>query len=337
MNRLIATFLLALAPLFLTVNTQAKETKTAVTSNAIDKSISPKKYHNLLGKGIDVIWAETEKGIETYNIKMVKDFKKAGFSHVRIRIKYSPDAKLLAHLDKVVKDCLSENLIPIIAYHGGAFEKEPTMENLNKSVEWWGTVANFTKKYSHKVSFNLIIEVTDALNKEKDLLNQFYEKAVTEIRKSNQTRIIFISPVMRSAPEYLKDLKIPSKHNNYLMAEWHFYASGPDKINEDKKWTAGTEEEKNLIRAKIRTAMDWQTSTGIYTWVGAWMAGNYNKGNDYSVEEQLVFANFVSCELTKSKIPFAINADHQYYQAESSTWKEELKPVLDEIIKPNCN
>lgn len=312
------------------------KSKSPIVSGTADASISPKQYAASLGKGIDVTWVETRKGFETYNIKMLRDFKQAGLRHVRIRVKHEPDAKLLAHLDKVIQDCLAEGLIAIIAYHGGEFEEKPTLANLNRSVAWWRKVADFAKSYSHKVSFDLIVEVTDALNKEKDLLNQFYEAAVTEIRKTNPTRIIFISPVLRSAPEYLKDLVIPSAHNHYLMAEWHFYASGPDKTNENKKWTIGAEAEKDLIRAKIKAALDWQMKTGIYTWVGAWMAGNYNKGNTYTVAEQIVFANFVTCELTKNQIPFAFNADHKYYDAQKLTWIDSVKPVFDEILQTNC-
>jgi hypothetical protein len=310
--------------------------KSEDNSGNIDAPISPKNYHAKLGKGIDVIWAEMKKGIETFNPKMVKDFKQAGFSHIRIRVKDYPDQKLLAHIDNVVEQCLQNNLIPIIAYHGGEFEEKPTAENMEASVQWWGIVANHFKNKTHNVSFDLIIEVTDALNKEKDKLNTFYEKTVTEIRKTNPNRIIFISPVVRSAPEYLKDLKIPTQHNNYLMGEWHFYASGPDKTNKNKLWTTGTEAEKDLIRAKIKTAMQWQNQTGIYTWVGAWMAGNYNKGNDYTVAEQVQFANFVTCELTKNNIPFAFNADHKYYDAANNKWYADLKPVLDEIMKTTC-
>ncbi len=317
-----------------TIRKQQRKKKTVIQSDK--QNILPKNYAGMLGKGIDVIWAETKKGIETYSSKMVKDFKDAGFSHIRIRVKDQPAPDLLAHIEKVTKECLANNLVPIIAYHGGAFEEKPTMENLNKSVEWWAAVASYFKNQSLKVSFDLIIEVTDALNKEKDMLNIFYEKAVSAIRKTNPTRIIFISPVVRSAPEYLKDLKIPKESNGFVMAEWHFYASGPDKLNENKKWTSGTEAEKELIRAKIKIALEWQTKTGIYTWVGAWMAGNYNKGDDYSVAEQIVFANFVTCELTKHNIPFAINADHKYYDAKNETWYKNLKPVLDEIIKINC-
>lgn len=57
---------------------------------------------------------------------------------------------------------------------------------------------------------------------------------------TNPDRIIMISPRLRSDPNYLQ--KIPSAHNGYLMAEW-------------------------------------QNQTGIPTWVGAWMPGNYNKGD----------------------------------------------------------
>lgn len=91
------------------------------------------------------------------------------------------------------------------------------------------------------------------------------------------------------------------------MAEWHFYASGPSKTNKEKLWTTGTEKEKQIIIDKINLELDWQKKTGIPTWVGAWMPGNYNDGNDYSVEEQAVFAKFVSSELEKAKIPFAVN------------------------------
>ena len=86
------------------------------------------------------------------------------------------------------------------------------------------------------------------------------------------------------------------------MAEWHFYASGPDKANEKKLWTTGTDAEKKLITDKIQTALAWQQQTGIPTWVGAWMPGNYNKGNTYSVEEQTVFAGFMTKALSDAGI-----------------------------------
>jgi Cellulase (glycosyl hydrolase family 5) len=307
-----------------------------VTNPLLDSPIEPPKYQQLLGKGVNVIWAEFKSGVSTYNPTMVKDFKEAGVSHIRIRVKDDADSDTIKQTERVVQDCLANGLIPVIAYHGGLFEEQPTLENLQKSVDWWTTVSSYFKDYSHQLSFDLIIEVTDALNKDKDILNTFYEKAVTSIRATNPTRIIFISPVVRSSPENLQFLNIPTQANGYLMAEWHFYAAGPDKVNTLKKWATGTQTEKDLVSDKIKIAMDWQQKTGIYTWVGAWMPGNYNKGDNYTPQEQIGFANFMTCELTKNKIPFAINSDNKFYDPAINQWRPDLKPVLDEIIKTNC-
>jgi hypothetical protein len=49
-----------------------------------------------------------------------------------------------------------------------------------------------------------------------------------------------------------------------------------------------------------------------------------------------VFAQFVTCELTKNKIPFAVNSDVWFYDRISYTWDATLKPVLDAIVGTNC-
>ena len=67
---------------------------------------------------------------------------------------------------------------------------------------------------------------------------------------------------------------------------------------------------------KICLAQEWSKKTSIPTWVGAWIPGNYNKGNDYTIAEQEAFAAFVSSELSKAKIPFAINSDTKFYDRE---------------------
>ena len=60
------------------------------------------------------------------------------------------------------------------------------------------------------LSFDLLIEATDSLNKQPEKLNEIYELLVTEIRKTNPTRIIMISPRLRSDAAYLQELKIPT-------------------------------------------------------------------------------------------------------------------------------
>lgn len=296
-----------------------------------DQAIKPWDYAKLLGRGMDVDWSKTKEGRETYNEQAAKDFKEAGVSHVRIRISEKPTEELLKGLDKQIDDCLKNGVVPVIAYQADEFKNEPNEENTQKVVEWWKTVAERYRNYSHLLAFDLLIEATDSLNKQPEKLNELYERTVAEIRKTNEDRIIMISPRLRSDPEYLKELKIPSQHNGYLIAEWHFYAAGPSKTNEKKLWTTGSEKEKKLVDDKISAALAWQKNTGVPTWVGAWMPGNYNDGNDYSINEQVEFAKYMRQQLDKAGIPFAVNSDTKFYDRQSNKWIEKMQPVFQAI------
>lgn len=311
-------------------NTIEIETKDEIDWNS---PVSPQKYQQLLGKGMDVDWSKTSKGKDTYSQKMVKDFKDAGISHVRIRVKDEADENLFKSLDKQIDDCIENGLIPVLAYQADEMKNDPSKKNIKKVAKWWSEVAGRYKDKSYMLSFDLIIEVTDELNDKPETLNEIYEELVSEVRKTNPERIIMIYPRVRSDAQYLQDLKIPSKHNNYLMAEWHFYASGPSKTNDRKLWTTGTLEEKQKVLDKINLAKEWSSKTGIPTWVGAWMPGNYNDGNDYSIEEQVVFAKFVSESLYDAGIPFAVNSDTKFYDSEGNKWIEDMKPVFDCIFR----
>lgn len=295
--------------------------------------ISSWDYQSKLEKGMDVDWSKTEDGKEHYNIKAVQDFKSSGVNRVRIRIKDKADSDLFLTLDKQIDDCIKTGIIPIIAYQADEFKNNPDEKNIQEVVDWWSIVAERYKEKSYLLSFDLLIEATDALNKQPEKLNEIYERIVTEVRKTNPQRIIMISPRLRSDSQYLSELKIPSQANGYIMAEWHFYAAGPSKDNDRKLWTIGTENEKKLITDKINYALDWQKKTGIPTWVGAWMPSNYNDGDDYSIEEQVVFADFMTSSLVNAKIPFAVNSDTKFYDRENNNWIDSMLPVFNTIFK----
>lgn len=308
--------------------TQANTNNTEIPPDGT-QPINPWDYQKLLGKGMDVDWCKTSKGQKYYNTIACESFKLSGISHVRIRIKDYVSDKLFESLDKQINDCLEHRLIPVIAYQANEFKNAPTEENIQKVVKWWGTVAERYKDKSFFLAFDLLIEATDALNKQPEKLNEIYGRIVPEIRKTNPERILMISPRLRSDAAYLHELKIPEGHNGYLMAEWHFYAAGPSKTNTRKLWTTGTEAEKKLITDKIQLALKWQEENKIPTWVGAWMASDYNDGNNYSVQEQIVFATFMNEQLTNAGIPFAVNSDTKFYDREKNIWIEDLQPLFE--------
>jgi hypothetical protein len=315
-----------------------KEESISKSASSTDPAcaISPKDYQSMMGVGMDVDFAKTGKGISAYDTKIIKDFKAFGISHIRIRIKDDATEELLTQIERVVNDALANNVIPVIAYQANDYKLNPNQSNLNKAVDWWRTVAKRFASHSYKLSFNTMIEPSDELNNNLAALNLYHEETTKAIRESNPLRIVFVAPGVRSSPENLQFLQIPSTHNDHVMVEWHFYAAGPSKTNANKLWTVGTESEKNLIRDKIAIAKNWGEANQVYTWVGAWMPGNYNDGDDYTIPEQIVFANFMTCELKKNNIPHAFNSDVHFYDRENLVWINEMLPVASEIVSPTC-
>lgn len=205
---------------------------TASSFQSQDEAITPAQYQSMPGHGMDVDWSKTSEGRANYQTQAVIDFVEAGIKHVRIRVKDDLTPDVLASLDRQIDDRLSHGLIPVLSYQADAFKNDPSERNLEHVVEWWSTIAARYQDKSHALSFDLLIECTDALNQQSDRLNEMIERVTAAIRRTNPDRIIMMSPRLRSNPAYLSELRVPSQANGYLMAEWHFYAAGPSKTNE---------------------------------------------------------------------------------------------------------
>lgn len=313
-------------------NLQTSPESTPVAANT---PITPKAYQAMLGRGFDVDWWERNDldPYGDYTDLAVKHFKERGVGHIRIRIHHynltDADFKRLRHQ---VMTCIDQDIVPIVAFSAKPYKENPCVEEHDLVVDWWRQMSLQMADIPHKLSFDLIIEPSDLIKQDADELNALYEDCVTAIRESNPTRIIFIAPRKLSHPDKLCDLVIPSEANGYVMAEWHFYASGPDKANSNKLWTTGSDLEKALVTDQVEMAVNWQRQTGIYTWVGAWMPSNYNSGDSYTLEEQIVFSRFMCQVLSTYSIPFAINTDKFFYDYATDTWVDKFIPLMDVIF-----
>ena len=291
--------------------------------------ILPGKYQKMLGTGIDVDWVN----FDINYLRVAKDFRERGFNTVRIRIRECNTSEAYLHRIKEVVDAsVQAGLVPVVAFNASEFKERPDTNTMLCTLRMWQALARTLKNEPYTVSYDLIIEPSEGLDTNCKILNEFYARAVREIRAIDPSRIIFIAPNHFSSPYYLRCLQ-PLK-DRYLMAEWHFYAAGPRKHGKKNLWTTGTPAEKNAILTAIDAAHDWQKQTGIRTWVGAWMPGNYNHGNDYSVPEQVQFARFMTCALRHAGIPFAINAGKHFYNYKTYTWMPQMAPVLDAVLPP---
>ena len=301
--------------------------------------IDPYDMVRRMGTGVDATWSEVPRKIANYTPQATAEFARKGFRHVRLRVARDPAADTWAYLDGQIRDALDNGMIPIIANQSHVFENDPNLDTQAAWMQWWADMAEHYKDYPYELMFNLIVEIAarSPLSREPvDQLNDAYEKAVTAIRRTggnNGERIIIISAPRRSDPAKMHLLRIPSQGNGYLIGEFHEgYAAGPspDPTSPHYYWE-GTDEEIALITKRVDTAMKWSDETGIPVWVGAWMPGNYNKGNDYDIERQIAFATDFIGVLNGRGIPHAVNATKKFYDVSSNTWTE-LEPVVDHIM-----
>ncbi len=298
--------------------------------------IDPADMVKMMGPGIDVSWAKTRSLAARYTPFEARSYSDAGFGHVRIRTDMNADDTLFSFLDGMISDCLDNGMVPVLAYKNEAWCQDPNSENLDGFINWWKIVAARYKDYSPKLVFNLIVELDGSSAASKDdgtLLNQAYELTVAAIRQTNPTRIIAIAPQKRGDPSRFANLRVPKEGNGCLIGEWHEgYASGPEPGNAKHGWDPpGTDEQKAMITDRIDMALDWTAETGIPTWEGAWMAGNYNSGNDYTVSEQCDFASSFLEQLKNAAIPAAINAGHWFWDYEKQDWIPGMTTLRDVI------
>ena len=316
------------------INCSASSVESDEDNKIADRPITPKEMQRMMGRGFDVQWAEFSKKIELYGEDEVKAIEQKGFNTAKIRTKLPADETLFQVLDRCINDCLNNGIIPVLAYNALDYELNPNEMTLAECAEWWKKTAEHYAHSSHRLVFNLNIEWSDVAGKDYEAINLYNQTMADIIRQSNPTRILILSPAKLSSPAYLDQMEIPTSCGDYVMAEWHLYAAGPSKDPNSKKyWLTGTEKEKQNIRDIINLGVEWQERTGIPTWVGAWMPGNYNKGDDYTVEEQCVFASFMKSELERHDLPWAVNSLDKFYDIYNNCWYDDMLTIIDVLAK----
>lgn len=298
-------------------------------SSAVVADAKPQAYAGLLGVGMIVDWARTDRGIREFDPLAVRDFQQRGIGHVRIRVAGEATHQRLVHLQKIVEACRLYNVVPIISYQADVYKSAPTAKNEDEVVEWWTTVARYFAQSDPQLGFDILYEPSEKLTRPQ--LNNLYAKAVKAIHKISPQRIIFIAPHPHAQPD---SLKWPEQNREQVMAGWHLFPYGPVSQNGKRSWTTGTPAEKSAIRIRINSVVRWQQKTGHSSWVSAWSMGDIIKNTP--TVQQLAFASFMACELQKAHLPYAVNSDIKFYDGEEGAWRPEMQPLLNAILKPQC-
>lgn len=288
--------------------------------------ISPADYQQMLGSGIDVDWWQEGNGYQVQNWDdVIYDFRQAGVQHLRITIEQEVMRPAdFVILDEQINHCIRHGIIPIISYRP-PYSGRYTTRQREHIARWWSIMANHYRYYSARLSFDILPEPNNTMFASYNDLNLFYEDCVNVIRVTNPYRIIFIAPTYNSDPMYLQYLRIPSRANGYLMAEWHFMSRNHYR-NFWNRWNSHRAYEERWLRARIETALAWQRRTGIYTWMGSWAPGIYAGTTYYAAPASLT--EFLSATLISISMPYAVHGIHHYYDYHNRSWKHTAQKPM---------
>ena len=291
-----------------------------ISGIGVSSPIKPSDYQKVIGQGFATNWFKTSEPLANYNDKNIEDIHSKDFRNVRLRSRadlYSAPyntsdfSRFLASLSSVVDKCLEVGIAPIVSWIHHEAEARATEGDRTNYVTWWTAVAKKLKNKDYRLSFNLFTELGidgcggkkstcgESLRMRPDKYNRWTSEVVKAIRKTggnNAKRILILGSPAKTA----KDLRLINqsiyRNDPYMMAEWHMYASGPNKkIGGQKYWRGdGTPKNKNgreNARVAIKQATDFTKGSNILTYLGAWMPTD-NKNGSLKETEVIHFARF---------------------------------------------
>lgn len=311
--------------------------------------LTPSSYQKTIAQGFSTNWFKSSDPLAKYNGKNIEDIYNRGFRNVRLRSRadlYTAPynntsfAWFLGNLTIVVDKCLQVGVVPIISWihhHAEAFASESDRQNY---ITWWTKVADHLKDKDYRLSYNLFTELgvdgcgsncSESLRERPDKYNRWTSDVVKAIRATggkNDKRILILGSPGKTA----KDLHLINKtiyeNDPHIMAEWHIYASGPNKKeNGQKYWSGdGTGAGKKNVDKNIGYAVDYTKNSKLLTYLGAWMPTD-NSGGSLNQEEVISFGQYFTSQLGKQNIPWSLNVLDRYYDTSKSQWITDMQDV----------
>ncbi|MGB9787668.1 MAG: glycoside hydrolase family 5 protein [Dictyoglomus turgidum] len=246
-----------------------------------------------------------------------KIIKNAGFSHVRIPIRWSAHADLnppytieksfFDRVDHVVNEALRNNLFVVINIHHYEEIMQYPEKHKNRFLALWKQIAEHYKDYPNSLIFELLNE--PCMNLTSDLWNKYLAEAIKVIRVSNPDRFIVVGPVNWNSVYALRDLRLPKDEKNIIVT-FHYYNpfyfthQGAEWVQPSPpvgvKWW-GREDEKAEIDRELDMAVEWSIRNGkVPLYMGEF--GAYSKAD---MDSRVRWTSYVARSAEKRGIAWA--------------------------------
>jgi len=323
--------------------------------SASSTPLNASSYQKIIGAGFATNYFKT-LDFSKYNKQNLKDIKAKGFKNLRLRCRADIDfdkTTFLTNLETVVDDCLSEDIIPIISWVHHAAEAYGNETYREGYVSWWKDVATKLKDKDYRLSFNLFTELgvdycteheldpCPAIALDSDKYNKWtadVKKAIRNTGGKNDKRILILGSPKKTGRWLHKINKTHYENDNYVMVEWHIFASGPNKKKDSaKEWIGdGREVGRDNVDAGLKDGKEWSEAEKVPSYFAAWMPQD-NKAGSLNTTEAIYFLRYFISQL--DPMPWSLNVLDVYYDTKTSTWikgEQEIKGTkldMERILK----
>lgn len=188
-----------------------------------------------LGRGINMgncfeAPTETEWG-NPWKPEYFKIISQLGFKHVRLPVRWETSERSLAtapytinplfllRIQAVVDTALKYNLHIIInMHHHDALHENPAQQK-ERFLSQWNQIADYFKNYPDKLLFEILNEPHG--NMTPELWNEYFTNALTEVRKTNPTRVVLLGVADFGGLGGIPKLQLPN--DEYIILSPHYY------------------------------------------------------------------------------------------------------------------
>lgn len=192
------------------------------------------EMNDRLGRGVNV--STLEAPVEgSWGPRWEPDFfrviSELGFKHVRLPVQwettdrsmatppYTINATFMERIQEVVDAALHYKLHIIVNmhHHNVLYENPPSQHA--RFIAQWQQIADHFKDYPDSVLFEVMNEPHDNLTAE--LWNVYFADALTEIRKTNPTRVVLMGVAEYGGLAAIPKLQLPD--DEYIIVSPHYY------------------------------------------------------------------------------------------------------------------
>lgn len=273
-----------------------------------------------------------------------------GFQHVRVPVRWEPAERSLAtepytiapeflgRIKEVIDTALQYKLhIVINMHHHEALFADPGGEKARFLSQWY-QIADYFKDYPDSLLFEVLNEPHGNLT--AAMWNDYFAEALTEIRKTNPTRIVLMGIADYGGLGGIANLLLPD--DEYIILTPHYYNpfpfthQGAEWVNGADAWLGtkwhNTEAERETVASEFSYALNYSATHHIPIHVGEF--GAYSKADAAS---RVLWTTFLARWFEENNMSWAywdFSAGFGIYNPATGLYVEELVDALLHNSKP---